>query len=93
MFRTEFIVEWGDCDEAGIVFYPNYFYWFDCTFQRLLRERKLGQRELKRRFGVVTPLVDVGARFLGPATHDDVLRVMYCALTPMWRYGRRNASE
>jgi YbgC/YbaW family acyl-CoA thioester hydrolase len=78
MFRTEFIIEWGDCDEAGIVFYPNYFYWFDCTFQRLLRERELGQRELKRRFGVVTPLVDVGARFLGPATHDDVLRVDAC---------------
>jgi len=27
MFRTEFPIEWGDCDEAGIVFYPNYFYW------------------------------------------------------------------
>lgn len=25
-------VEWGDCDPAGIVFYPRYFEWFDrCT--------------------------------------------------------------
>ncbi len=33
-------VEWGDCDETGIVFYPNYFCWFDCGFQRLLRGRR-----------------------------------------------------
>ena len=28
-----------------------------------------------RRFGVVTPLVDAGAKFRGPAKYDDVLRV------------------
>lgn len=68
-------VEWGDCDEAGIVFYPNYFYWFDCAFQRLLRARSLSQRELKRRFGAVTPIVEAGATFRGPARYDDELRV------------------
>ena len=26
------LVEWGDCDPAGIVFYPRYLAWFDdCT--------------------------------------------------------------
>ena len=39
------MVEWGDCDEAGIVCYPNYFYWLDCTFQRWLRSVGLSQRE------------------------------------------------
>src|SRR5258707_8515911 len=75
MFRTEFIIEWGDCDEAGVVFYPNYFYWLDCTFQRLLRDRGLSQRELMRRFGVVTPLLDAGARFRRPATYDHTLQI------------------
>jgi acyl-CoA thioester hydrolase len=60
MFETAFTVEWGDCDEAGIVFYPNYFYWFDCTYQRWLRKHGLSQRELRRRFKGVTPLVNVG---------------------------------
>lgn len=72
-FETSFTVEWGDCDDAGIVFYPNYFYWLDCTWQRLLRARGLGQRELKRRFDVVTPLMDVGCRFSAPVTYDDEL--------------------
>jgi acyl-CoA thioesterase FadM len=32
-FRTEILVAWGDCDPAGIVYYPNYFHWFDTIFQ------------------------------------------------------------
>ena len=75
MFTTSLTVEWGDCDEAGIVFYPTYFYWFDCTFHRLLRARGLGQRVLRTRFEAVTPLVDVGAKFLRPCRYDDELAV------------------
>jgi YbgC/YbaW family acyl-CoA thioester hydrolase len=75
MFETVFTIEWGDCDEAGIVFYPNYFYWFDCTYQRWLRRHGLSQRELKRRFKSVTPLVNVGAQFVGPARYDDELTI------------------
>ncbi|MCP3472276.1 acyl-CoA thioesterase [Bradyrhizobium sp. CCGUVB1N3] len=73
MFETAFTIEWGDCDEAGIVFYPNYFYWFDCSYQRWLRRCGLSQRELRRRFKSVTPLVNVGAQFVGPARYDDEL--------------------
>src|ERR1700704_5177639 len=58
MFSTEFPIEWGDCDEAGVVFYPNYFYWLDCTFQRLIRARGLRLRGLRRRVGGVTLIVE-----------------------------------
>ena len=75
MFRATFTIEWGDCDEAGIVFYPNSFYWFDCTFQRLLRARGLSQRDVRKRFGAVTPIVDVHAEFRAPARYDDVLDI------------------
>ena len=74
-FKTSYTVEWGDCDDAGIVFYPNYFYWLDCTWQRWLRAKGLSQRELKRRFGVATPLMDVGCNFTAPASYDDELVV------------------
>jgi YbgC/YbaW family acyl-CoA thioester hydrolase len=86
MFETAFTIEWGDCDEAGIVFYPNYFYWFDCTYQRWLRSHGLSQRELRSRFHSVTPLVDVGARFLASARYDDELRVR--AEVTEWRERR-----
>ena len=24
-------IQWGDCDPAGIVFYPNFFRWMDAA--------------------------------------------------------------
>src|SRR5690242_13888875 len=75
MYETTFSVEWGDCDEAGIVFYPNFFYWLDCTFQRFLRSRGLSQRTLKAQFGAVTPIVRAESEFKLPVRYDDVLTV------------------
>ena len=38
-------VQWGDCDPAGIVFYPRYFEWFDaCTI--LLFEKATGMTKI-----------------------------------------------
>jgi YbgC/YbaW family acyl-CoA thioester hydrolase len=73
VFKTVVTIERGDCDEAGIVFYPNYFYWFDCAFQRLLRSRGLSQRELRKRFGTVTPIVHAHCDFKAPARYDSEL--------------------
>lgn len=76
MFRTEIAVEFGDCDDAGISFYPNYFYWFDCTFQRLLRARGLDQRELRRRLRVVgTPVLEANAKFQAPSSYGDTIEM------------------
>lgn len=74
-FEHSVMVEWGDCDEAGVVFYPRYFYWFDASYQAWLRSLNLSQRTLRQRFGVITPLVDVGATFLSPATYDEQIVV------------------
>ncbi len=69
-------IEWGDCDSAGMVFYPNYFRWFDSAFQHLLREKNLDQRSLSKRYGIVgTPIADVSARFLCPATFGDAITI------------------
>ena len=39
-------VQWGDCDPAGIVYYPRYFEWFDaCTI--LLFEKATGLTKIK----------------------------------------------
>ena len=75
--RWTFTVEWGDCDAAGIVFYPNYFRWFDAAFQKLLRLKGLDQRELGARYGIIgTGLIDTGARFKGPAAYGDEVELI-----------------
>ena len=57
-------IEWGDCDPAGIVFYPRFFAMFDTSTTRLF-ERALGMKKFDflEHYGVIGyPLVDARAR-------------------------------
>ncbi|MCA9538326.1 MAG: acyl-CoA thioesterase [Myxococcales bacterium] len=63
-------VAWGDCDPAGIVFYPRYFAWFDHATHRMLTAAGLDHHTLVERYGAVgLTLVDAGASFKRPATY------------------------
>ncbi len=71
------IVEWGDCDPAGIVFYPRYFAMFDTSTARLI-EKLAGMRkaELIAAHGIVGwPMVETSARFTVPASFGDEIRI------------------
>ena len=66
-------IEWGDCDPAGIVFYPRFFAMFD-TSTTALFERALGMKKSRfiEHYGVIGyPLVDARARFLVPVKFSD----------------------
>lgn len=71
--ETAIAVTWGDCDAAGIVFYPRYFAWFDTGTHGLLGSVGLGVRALRRDLGVITPLVASEASFKRSASWDDRL--------------------
>ncbi|HZP79898.1 MAG TPA: acyl-CoA thioesterase [Pseudolabrys sp.] len=66
-------IEWGDCDPAGIVFYPRYFAIFDASTTKLF-ERALGLTKyqfLKHYAFAGYPMVDTRARFLKPTRFGD----------------------
>jgi len=66
-------IEWGDCDPAGIVFYPRYFAFFDASTAALF-EQVLGMKKpaMRDAYGMVGfPMVDTRARFLVPAAFGD----------------------
>ena len=68
-------IEWGDCDAAGIVFYPRYFAMFDASTAYLF-EKATGMKKIAwtKRFGIVgIPMVDTGARFIIPSRYGDVI--------------------
>jgi 4-hydroxybenzoyl-CoA thioesterase len=65
-------IEWGDCDAAGIVFYPRYFQLFDASTHYLFEAAGWKKAELRREFDMVGfPLVDARAKFLVPSTYGD----------------------
>jgi YbgC/YbaW family acyl-CoA thioester hydrolase len=72
----ETIINWGDCDEAGVVHYPKYFYWMDSAFHGLLRNAGLSLRTIGQTFGAHVPIVEAKARFLARATFDEPLTVI-----------------
>ena len=74
--RRTIRVEWGDCDSAGIVFYPNYFAWFDVCTASLFERAGLSYRAIREDFGSVgIPAVDVRAQFVIPSSFGDELTV------------------
>jgi len=70
-------IEWGDCDPAGIIFYPRYFEIFDAS-SALLFEVALGMTkfEMLKALGVAgIPLVRTRAKFLKPTRFGDDVAV------------------
>ena len=72
---SENLITWGDCDTAGIVYFPRYFHFIDSAFQNMMRRAGFSHRRLIEEFGVHVPIVDAGAKFISPATYDDRLVV------------------
>jgi 4-hydroxybenzoyl-CoA thioesterase len=66
-------IQWGDCDPAGIIFYPRYFEIFDASTAALF-EAALGMTkfEMFRSLPFAGfPLVKTHARFLKPTRFGD----------------------
>jgi len=65
-------VEWGDCDPAGIVYYPRYFAFFDNCTAALFEAAGLPKQEMLKTYGIVgIPMVDTRARFLASSRFGD----------------------
>jgi 4-hydroxybenzoyl-CoA thioesterase len=70
-------IEWGDCDPAGIIFYPRYFEIFDVSTAVLL-ERALGMKKieyLKAYNFLGHPVVETRAKFRLPTRFGDEVSI------------------
>ncbi len=70
-------VEFGDCDPARIVWFPNFFRWIDAASRHFFIACGVPRwEETEATLGVIgTPLVDTHARFVKTATYGDLLQV------------------
>src|SRR2546423_6929312 len=63
-------VHWGDCDPAGIIFYPTYFRWMDAASWALMAHAGYDAKRMQREH-LVMPLVSAQCDFQFPAQHGD----------------------
>jgi 4-hydroxybenzoyl-CoA thioesterase len=70
-------VHFGDCDPAGIVFFPNFARWMDQSSLAFFMAAGLPPwRELRSTRGIVgTPVLETHTRFINPATYGETLEV------------------
>jgi 4-hydroxybenzoyl-CoA thioesterase len=74
--RREVQIQWGDCDPAGIVFYPRYFAMFDDSVSILFEAAGFSKQDIVRKYGLVgIPLVNTQAKFIVPSTHGDWITI------------------
>ena len=84
------LIEWGDCDPAGIVFYPRYFEWFDAG-TILLFEKATGLtkiRMLEKYGGAGLALIEASAKFAVPSQYGDDIEIE----TSVKEFGRSSFS-
>ena len=68
-------IQFGDCDPAGIVFYPNFQRWMDAASLSFFMQCGVPPwRELVKTRGIVgTPLLEIATRFVTAATYGEEL--------------------
>ena len=70
-------IEWGDCDPAGIIYYPRYFAIFDASTSHLI-ERATGMKKieyLKHYDFIGHPVLETRAQFRLPTRFGDEVEI------------------
>lgn len=74
--RKEIHVEWGDCDPAGIVYFPRFFEYFDACTNALFEAAGFRKAEMLKHYGLLgIPLVEASAQFYAPASFGEMVTV------------------
>jgi 4-hydroxybenzoyl-CoA thioesterase len=71
------VVHFGDCDPAGIVFFPNFSRWMDAASLAFFMECGLPPwRELVKTRGIVgTPLLEINTKFIKAVTYGETIEI------------------
>ena len=71
-FTTEYRVTYGDSDPFDVVYYANYFDFFERGRTELFRELGLTYREISDK-GLFLPVSETHCKYVMSATYDDLL--------------------
>lgn len=76
----------------GVVYYANYFVWFEIGRVELMRSLGFDYREIEEQAQCFLPVVEANCRYKAPARYDDLLTLETRVLnqrTSMIRFGYR----
>ncbi len=69
--RHNFIVEWGETDAAGIVFFPNFYKWMDESINDIFRQLDISLKDLFETERIAIPQLECFCKFIKPLRFND----------------------
>ena len=72
-FTHEVRVSYRDTDQMGVVYYANYFAWFEVARTELLRAHGITYRTIEKERRLALPAVEVNCKYRAPARYDDIV--------------------
>ncbi|MBN1899571.1 MAG: acyl-CoA thioesterase [Spirochaetes bacterium] len=74
IYQYKWRVIYAETDQMGVVYYANYFIWFEAARSEFLRAIHLPYRALEKQ-GIFLPVVEAFAKYLSPAYYEDEITV------------------
>jgi acyl-CoA thioester hydrolase len=67
-------VRYAETDKMGVVYYANYFVWFEVARADLLRSLGWSYRDMEHA-GITLPVIEAQCEYVRPARYDDELEI------------------
>jgi len=74
-YETTVRVRYAETDQMGVVYYANFFVWFEIGRVELLRQMGFAYKEMEREDDRYIVVAGAECRYLRPARYDDLLRI------------------
>ena len=71
--QTRIRVRYAETDQMGVVYYANFFIWFEIGRVELLRQLGFHYKQMEIDDDCHIPVVEANCRYKSPARYDDVL--------------------
>lgn len=72
--ETQVRVRYAETDQMGVVYYANYFIWFEVGRVEHLRQRGIVYRDMEED-GVKIAVVEARCRYKAPARYDELITI------------------
>jgi acyl-CoA thioester hydrolase len=68
-------VRYAETDQMGVVYYANYFVWFEIGRVEVLRSVGLSYSRMEKEHRLILPVVDASCRYRSPARYDEEILI------------------
>ncbi len=72
---TNITVRYGETDQMGVVYYSNYFRYFEVALTDLIKRLGYSYKQIEKEEGLFIPVINCNCTYKSPAKYDDQLYI------------------